>query len=271
MKDLLAHFGFSDFPFEKSIKPKNLFVSEAMRECQARLECMKRRHGIMRLSGDPGVGKTLALRAFSDSLNDNLFKPIYTPLATLSEVDLLRHINQKLHLTPRLTKSALFEQIKRELLESYEQRGKTIILMIDEAHLLHMGTLLELKLLTNFKMDSCDPFILILTGQSDVRRLLDRVVLEPLAQRLTMTYHFHPLSLTETANYVAHHLALVGVKEPLLTQDALGALFDITFGIPRKIASITIQPLTYAMFDSKHSVDADTVMKVNTGGMHASA
>jgi len=35
--------------------------TEPLKECLARLEYIKRRGGILLLTGDPGIGKTLAL------------------------------------------------------------------------------------------------------------------------------------------------------------------------------------------------------------------
>ena len=40
------------------------------------------------------------------------------------------------------------------------------------------------------------------------------------------------------------------------------AVHEVTFGIPRKIGAITEAALTYAMFDQKHTVTADIVLKV---------
>ena len=105
MKDLLAWFGFKHFPFDKNIKPAALFLTDPLKECLARLDYIKRRGGILLLTGDPGVGKTLAMRRFVDGLNENLFKPFYTPLSTLSRADLLYHINRLLGLPTRLSKS----------------------------------------------------------------------------------------------------------------------------------------------------------------------
>ena len=198
MKDLLAWFGLKHFPFDKNIKTQDVFPTDALKECSARLEYIKRKGGILLLTGDPGVGKTLALRRYVDSLNGNLFKPFYTPLSTLSRSDLLYHINRLLGLTPRLSKSAIYSQIQRAFLESKETAGKTILLIIDEAHLLQTGPLEELRLLTNFKMDSYDPFILILSGQSDLRRTMEFAVMEPFNQRIAIRYHMPPLSPEET-------------------------------------------------------------------------
>jgi general secretion pathway protein A len=264
MKDLLAWFGLKHFPFDKNIKTQDAFPTDSLKECIARLDYIKRRGGILLLTGDPGVGKTLALRHFVDSLNENLFKPFYTPLSTLSRADLLYHINRLLGLTPRLSKSAIYTQVQRAFLESKETAGKTILLMIDEAHLLQTGPLEELRLLTNFKMDSYDPFILILSGQSDLRRIMEFAVMEPFNQRIAIRYHMPPLSPQETTQYIAHHMTLAGAKEPILDEQAQQAVHELSFGIPRKIGAITEQALTYAMFDQKRSVTPEMVLRVKT-------
>jgi len=264
MKDLLAWFGLKRYPFDKNIKPRDVMDTEPLKECSARFDYIKRRGGILLLTGDPGVGKTLALRRYVQSLNENLFKTLYTPLSTLSRADLLYHINRLLGLPPRLSKSAIYGQIQQALIESKEQLGKTILLIIDEAHLLQTGPLEELRLLTNFKMDSYDPFILVLSGQSDLRRVMDFAVMEPFNQRIAIRYHMPALGLNETKHYVAHHLKLAGAKEPILDEKALEAVHEISFGIPRKIGTVTEQALTYAMFDHKRTVTAEMVLKVKS-------
>lgn len=262
MKDLLAWFGLKRFPFDKNIKPADCLDTEPMKECAARLDYIKRRGGIMLLTGDPGVGKTVVLRRYVDSLNENLFKVFYTPLSTLSRADLLYHINRLLGLTARLSKSAIYLQIQKALIESKEQFGKTVFLIIDEAHLLQTGPLEELRLLTNFKMDSYDPFILVLAGQSDLRRTMDFAVMEPFSQRIAIRFHMPGLGAGETAAYITHHLRLAGATEPILDESAIHAVHELSFGIPRKIGAITEQALTYAMFDNKRTVTADMVLKV---------
>jgi general secretion pathway protein A len=262
MKDLLAWFGLKSFPFDKSLKTQEVLDTEPFQECTARLDYIKRRGGILLLTGDPGVGKTLALRRYVDSLNENLFKPYYTPLSTLSRADLLYHLNRLLGLPPRLSKSAIYGQIQKALLESKENSGKTVFLLIDEAHLLQTGPLEELRLLTNFKMDSYDPFILVLSGQSDLRRTMEFAVMEPLNQRIAIRYHLPGLTPQETKLYVTHHLKLAGAKEPLLDEPALEAVHQVSFGIPRRIGTLVEQALTFAMFDHKRTVSPEMVLQV---------
>ena len=264
MKDLLAWFGLKHFPFDKNIKPSDALDTEPLKESLARLEYIKRRGGILLLTGDPGVGKTLVLRRYVQSLNENLFKTYYTPLSTLSRSDILYHLNRMLGLPHRLSKSAVYSQIQKTLLESKEQLGKTVLLIIDEAHLLQTGPLEELRLLTNFKMDSYDPFILVLSGQSDLRRVMEFAVMEPFNQRIAIRYHMPGLSPEQSKLYVTHHLKLAGAKEPILDEKALEAVHEISFGIPRKIGAVTEQALTYAMFDQKRTVSPEIVLKVKS-------
>jgi len=262
VRDLLAWFGLKGFPFDKNLKTQDAFETEPFKEAMARFDYIKRRGGILLLTGDPGVGKTLALRRYVDTLNDNLFKPYYTPLSTLSRADLLYHLNRLLGLPPRLSKSAIYGQIQKTLLESRESSGKTVFMIIDEAHLLQTGPLEELRLLTNFRMDSYDPFILVLSGQSDLKRIMEFAVMEPFNQRIAMRYHMPGLTPEQTKHYVSHHLKLAGAREPILDDHALEAVHQVSFGIPRKIGTVVEQALTYAMFDQKRTVSAEMVLKV---------
>ena len=263
MNEITTHFGGKCLPFAKDIKPAKAIVTSPAQECRARLEYVKRHGGIMQLTGDAGCGKTLSLRCFADSLNETLYRVIYTPLTTLSDTDLLRHINDKLGLKSRISKSVLYRQIQQEILDSREQQGKTIVLIIDEAHLLRVPTLRQLRLLTNFKMDSYDPFILILAGQSDLKRVMEYAVLEPLAQRIAIRYQMAPLQPEETADYIRQQMKLAGFTEPIFGDDALAAIHELSFGIPRKIGNMAMAALTYVMFDERKHVSADDVVSVN--------
>ena len=266
MNDIVAAFGLKNHPFDKDIKSSQAIETSPLSECTARLDYMKRRYGIMLLTGDPGVGKSIAIRRFVDSLNDNLYRPLYTPLSTLKSTDLLRHINDLLGLPNRASKAVAYRQIQHEILDSREQRGKTVVLIIDEAQLLQVGPLQELRLLTNFKMDSADPFILILAGQSDMRRTMDFAVMEPLAQRMAMRFHMPALSRDETRAYVTGHMKLAGANEPIFDDSAVDALYELSHGIPRRIGVMAVQAMTCAMFANQRTVNADTVMTVKQGG-----
>ncbi len=55
MKDLLAWFGLKGFPFDKNLKPQDVLETEPFKESTARLDYIKRRGGILLLTGEiPG-------------------------------------------------------------------------------------------------------------------------------------------------------------------------------------------------------------------------
>lgn len=266
MNELLVWFGLKRHPFDKQISTEDLYSSEPMAECLARLDYIKQRGGIMLLTGDPGIGKTVAIRRFTDSLNPNLYRPIYTPLATLNRFDILRHINHKLGLRFLAAKSAMYTQIQQEIIESKDQRGKTVVLIIDEAQLLQAGPLHELRLMTNFRMDSYEPFILVLAGQSELRRTMDYAVMEPLSQRLRIRYHMPPLEPEQTQSYIQHQLKWAGAVEPIFSPDAFDAIHEQSFGIPRRIGNTATNAMLYAMLHQLRTIDANTVLKVKMEG-----
>lgn len=265
MKDIVLYFGLKSMPFDKGLKSSKALDTEPMVECSARLDFIKQRSGTMLLTGDPGVGKTLAMRRFAENLSPSRFRTVYTPLSTLKGTDILRHINNCLGLPGRNTKSVLFGQIQQEILESREQRSRTIVLILDEAQLLANNTLHEIRLLTNFKMDSFDPYLLILAGQTSLRRVMDYAVMEPFAQRLKMRYHMPPLQPTDTARYVKHHMELAGATEPIFDDSALEALHEISHGLPRRIGNAAERALHYAAFEELRTIDADIILKSNSG------
>ena len=86
--------------------------------------------------------------------------------------------------------------------------------------------------------------------------------MEPLTQRLALRYHMPGLSPKDTGEYVRHQMALAGAPDPIFADDALAAIHEFSFGIPRRIGAIAEQALTYAMFDDKRSVDANIVLRV---------
>lgn len=85
-------FGLKKEPFTKDIEAKDVFLSDTFKEIFSRLEYMKKNLGLMLLTGEPGTGKTLAIRAFVESLNTNLYLPIYIPLSTVSALEFYRQL-----------------------------------------------------------------------------------------------------------------------------------------------------------------------------------
>lgn len=248
-------------PFHKDINPKDMFVCSASEELSRRLEHMKQKRGIMLITGNPGTGKTLHLRAFVEKLNPNLFKPVYTPLATVNILDFYRQLSVLLGGEALYRKSQLFNSIQNSIRTYVTDNKKIPVIIFDEAHLLKIENFYELQILTNFNMDSTDPALFILTGQAHLRERLLIPVLQPFNQRISLKYHLPALTKEETADYVQHHLALVGLKTPLFNPNALIALHQNSGGIPRVINALCIKTMTIGAIEKKDSLTEDEVFR----------
>jgi general secretion pathway protein A len=130
-----ARFGLKRRPFDKSVSTKDLYPWPGLEELAARLEMVKRSRGILLLTGEPGTGKTVALRSFVDSLNAEHYLPVYLPLATVTVIDAYAQINRALGGQDVCAKSLLYREIQHGIAQLAAQ-GKQPVLILDEADLL---------------------------------------------------------------------------------------------------------------------------------------
>lgn len=261
-----AYFGLKRLPFPKELKTSLMFDSFDLKEASTRLQFLKQNRGIFCLTGEPGSGKTSALRRFVEELNPQTHLHAYTPHATVSRIELYRQINGLLNLPNRVHKSDLFAQIQKNVIELYEHHGKTPVIILDECHLMDCQTLQELILMTNFQMDSKVPFLLILIGQPDFKETLKRRMHEPLNQRITLRYHMAGLTdPEETRAYLLHHLKIAGRSDPLFEEAAYEVLHRMGLGLPRKIANVTLAAMTLAMVKRDKTVTTEHIIKAADG------
>jgi general secretion pathway protein A len=258
---LEAFYNLKRLPFQKDINPKELFLCGASEELSGRLEHMKRKRGIMLITGAPGTGKTLHIRAFVEKLNPNLFKPVYTPLSTVNIIDFYRQLSVLLTGEASYRKSQLFNSIQTSIRNYVLNNKKTPVIIFDEAHLLKIENFYELQIITNFNMDSSDPALFILIGQPHLRERLLIPVLQPFNQRISLKYHLPALTKEEAASYIRHHLSLAGLKEPMFNQNALNAVYQNSAGIPRMINALCIKTMTVGSSGKKEVLTEEEVFR----------
>ena len=102
------------------------------------------------------------------------------------------------------------------------ERGKRVVVAIDEAHLLTPDQLEEIRLLTNSELDSKSPFACLLIGQPTLRRRIKLGMFAALDQRIALRFAMPPLAPPETGSYITHH-----VKLALLTELPVGYHQDV--------------------------------------------
>jgi len=248
-------------PFDKSIKANQLFMSKTIKELFSRLEYMKQQRGIMLITGQPGTGKTTALRAFTSGLSELSYKCFYAPLSTVNVLDFYRQLNRQLGGEPSFYKTELFQSIQGRIKDLVTNIKNIPVILFDEAHLLKNENFTELQIVTNFNMDSSDPAIIILTGQSHLADRLMRPILKSFYQRIVLKHHMLPLEKSEIESFINHHLKLKGCHKSPFTENAIEAIFKNTAGIPRTIGALASKTMTLGMFEKSQILNEEHVFK----------
>jgi type II secretory pathway predicted ATPase ExeA len=260
MKPMTQYFGMKSNPFTKEIAGGDLFESKDFKELASRLEFMKQTRGLFLLTADAGIGKTTALRRFADSLNPALYRVCYCPLSSLNVMDFYREMVMKMGAFPEYRKILMFEQFQTLVGASHHEKKLTPVFILDEAQGLAGGILEDIRMLFNFKMDSENPFILILAGHHTIRMKLQMAAHQALRQRFVGNYHMEGLSKDETALYLSSRMKLAGAADPdVFSEAAAEAVYAQSNGSPRLINSIADAALKFATLKDTRAIDGEIV------------
>ena len=234
-------FGLEQAPFSIAPDPRYLFMSERHREALAHLLYgLDAGGGFVLLTGDIGTGKTTVCRCFLEQIPEHCnVAYIFNPKLTVNE--LLRTICDEFGVAhaPAVpgaeTAKDCIDPLNAFLLLAHAQ-GRSNVLVIDEAQNLAPEVLEQLRLLTNLETSERKLLQIILIGQPELREMVADPALEQLAQRVIARFHLDALSLAETKQYVAHRLAVAGLKGPLpFSLRAVERVHALARGVPRRI------------------------------------
>jgi general secretion pathway protein A len=253
------HFGLTGFPFKNEIAPDEMYASASMRELGTRLGHLVEMSGIGLVTGDAGSGKSSACRAMASRLHSGLYKVFYVPLSTGNPMDMYKSIAWEMGLPVERSRAALYRQIKNEVTRLATETRTRPVLVLDEAQWLRSDVLEEMRLLTNYAMDSESRLCLLFCGQSELRRRIGMAVHEALSQRIVVRYHLPPLTRDETAAYLSHLLRRAGTELPLFEPAAVEAIFQASGGLPRRVNGLAHNTLLAAAVAKAKVATADHV------------
>ena len=252
---LQAHYGFTRMPFGRALAPGMLHRHTSHAEAVARVSWCISERALGVITGEVGAGKTVAVRAALATLDTSRHTTIYLGNPAVGGRGLYAGIVTALDGTPRFHKAALIPQTTELLAAEEHERGRTVVLILDEAHLLTGDQLEELRLLTNADMDSHSPFACLLVGQPTLRRRIKLGTFAALDQRIALRYTLTQMSAPETKSYLTHHLALAGRSDTLFSDDAIALIHQVGRGVPRAVNNLAVQSLVAAYATNKAIVD----------------
>ena len=119
------------------------------------------------------------------------------------------------------------------------QEGRTVVLIVDEAHNLEWEVLEEIRLLGNLENRNGKLLQIILAGQPELDRKLDAPNLRQLKQRIVLRCNLQPFTLRDAVEYMESRLERAGMPDQTVFSEELMAEIHLRAqGIPRVINAI---------------------------------
>ena len=255
-----AFFGFTSFPFKKDID--KIFISHQLDYLQKRCAHFLETQGITLLTGEAGSGKTTFMRYFLNALNHNTYKVFYLSQTTRTARSFFRLLADALGLIPKFFIEDVSSQVKTELNNLFLKQRLRPILVIDEAQNLSDTVLEEIRLLTNFHMDSKNYLSIFLLGHPVLKANLKLAPYAALRRRISFNYHLTGLEQDEVDPYLAHRLKLAGKTKPVFTPEASTLLFNYSKGMPGLINTLAHEALYQAASQEKTMVDETLIENI---------
>lgn len=255
-------YGLHDIPFSLAPDPKYLFRTESLLEVFANLQYgIENGKGIVVVTGEVGTGKTTILRSMLQSLDHSVLAAyIFNPLLSTPEFfDLLAG---EFRMRQQSSKAGML-RLLGDVLMSRHSQGLRTVLVVDEAHLLPLHLLEEIRLLLNFETNREKLLQVILCGQPELHALLGQPELRQLKQRVSLNCSIKMLTPNETGEYIRWRLRIAGcTNENLFEPDAIKTVHRFSGGIPRIINNICDNALLTGFSEGSSRISAAVINDV---------
>ena len=259
-----AFHGFRERPFDLTPNPRYLVLTGVHREALSNLEYgIASRKGITLLVGEAGTGKTTVIRTALER-QPSMVHCVQVNNPALTRDEFVEMLAARFELTDRArsSKTVMLLELETLLLER-RQAGETTVLVVDEAQSLSLELLEEIRLLANIESDDEKLLSVIIAGQPEIARRLNEDALRQLKQRVALRCELRPLTLHETAAYVAGRIrAAGGVGSQVFTREAVTLLHEHSRGIPRLISVIADNALLSGFAAQQRPVGSSIVREV---------
>lgn len=256
MNNLICNFyGFSMPPFSKNIDIQNILETKSFKEAGGMLSLGVEQEDILLLTGDIGVGKSVVLRSFLTAIDPQRYSPVSIrgPLLTVGE--LYKAVLAGLQINPPYSKTAA----KLAFFKHVPELKKKPVIIIDDAQDMLDSTLIELKSLMNFELDSKNLVTVILTGQQELLRRVRLQHLASLCQRIRLSVSMQPFACEETVRYIDHQTKLAGNQNQIFSDAAKADIFKQSQGNPRKVNVICYNSLLKSAMEQREVIDSSDI------------
>ena len=247
-------YGLGEKPFSLSTDPRFLYKSASHTPVfQDVLAGIRRREGLVVLTGEIGMGKTTLCRSVLAALDRKTFAA-FVPDPFVSREDLLKILLVEFGVVSvdDLVRGRLQGASRAELsyplyefLRSLEPLDAFAVLLLDEAQNLAPSLLEEVRILADLE-GTRKLLQVVLIGQPELSSALRQPHMRQVKQRVTTHCELQPLDRNGVYGYVGHRLTVAGASADRLhfTGEALDLVFEASGGVPRvvnRLCDLTLQ------------------------------
>ncbi len=253
-----TYFGFKDRPFSVSPSPACFFqAAEHQNVLDEILVTISSLNGITILTGEAGTGKTAICRQLITRLEDQF------------QIQFLEHCNfptvRALLQTLLYGLTDCYEKISEqelrlaltaEIRSSFMLHGQPLLIIVDEAHLLPVPFLEELRVLSDIAFDGRPAVQLLLSGQTALEEKLIQPNLSSLNQRIGCQTYLDRMTRQESEEYIEYRIKRVTTDEATcFNEDAIKFITHVSDGLPRCLNQISDHSLMLAYMQDVKQVD----------------
>lgn len=262
-KKLLSLYSLKFNPFSAQIPASALWVPPALENFCWRIEAQAGEGGFALATGDPGTGKSAALRLLLERLSqlrDLTVGVLTRPQASLA--DFYRELGElfQVPLAPH-NRWASAKVLREKWHNHIETSLYRPVLLVDEAQEMSPAVLSELRLLSSADLDSRSILTVILAGDGRLSAKLDSPDLLPLASRIRCRLRTEALPPQQLLACLNHLLKMAG-NPKLLSPGLLQTLCEHAAGNLRLLMNMANDLLAAACRQERDQLDEKLYFEV---------
>ena len=248
-----SHFGIETNPFD----PREHSLLAQQQEILDTLLVHARQGGLCLLMGEPGTGKSVIKNALMQHDKKRIITPaISRTLHTYSNT--LQILCEAFGIEPK----GRDPHREKQLIEAAwttHSKGRLLVPIIDDAHLMHIDTLRKIRLLLE---DFPKSHNLLLVAQPPLIHKLRLGINDDLRSRVTYSVHLKPLAPDDTRTFILGQLDRCGLPHNTFTDDALALVIRTSEGFLRRIRNLCVSALLETVRDRQREAGLAQINRV---------
>jgi MSHA biogenesis protein MshM len=254
----LDYFNLREIPF--SLTPNTHFFyagAERGETLEALRYASLHTEGVITMTGEVGTGKTLLSRMLVEQKPANVeIVCVSNPGLSRDEIVQLIAVELKVRNLTGLRSVDILTKLEARLIYLHA-KGKRVLVLIDEAHVMSPSALEEVRLLSNLETNRHKLLRIMLVGQDELNRTLATPEMRPLRERVTERFPLGLLSTSEVAEYLSFRLRKAGASPGLFSHRAVVAIARESKGINRRVNILAEKALMAAYVCESRTVELE--------------